>query len=79
VRATVREEEVMAARGGQRVLISVVGGGSPLLWGNIFQLLRRDAGIKCASSALQRCSFFNSSNVLSFSSRQCRTFHGTDG
>jgi hypothetical protein len=42
----VRGEEVMVARGGQRVLMSVVGAGSPLLWGNVFQLLR-NAGTKC--------------------------------
>jgi len=43
----VREEEVMVARGGQRVLMSVVGAGSPLLSGEVFQLLLRDAGTKC--------------------------------
>jgi hypothetical protein len=41
----VREEEVMVARGAQRVLMSVVGGGSPLC-GSVFQLLRCDAGTR---------------------------------
>jgi hypothetical protein len=61
----VEGEEVMVARGGQRVLMSVVGGGSPLLWGNIFQLLR-DAGTECKPR--QPCSATPSSKLsfLSF-------------
>jgi hypothetical protein len=44
----VREEEVMVARGGQRVLMSVVGGGSPLCGMGVSFSFLRDAGTKCS-------------------------------
>jgi len=74
-----RGEEVMVARGGQRVLMSVVGGGSPLLWGNVFQLLRRDAGTKRSLVSLVALLFPQFLKCSFLYSQKFRTFHGTDG
>jgi hypothetical protein len=69
VEVMVQGEEVMVARSGQRVLMSVVGGMLPFCavsFSCFVAMQVRDPDPVAASSALQKCSFLSSSRVLPF-------------